>query len=195
MLFFVIFGKSAPDLCSDPNCCPVYRPWENGEIVSDWYGVMKSSYMSNIDLVSCTDFNCKTWTAPIETNKQQWIQFEYMKYKAKVTMYFLGDWAPCPSIGWALSGSNDNKTFYTIDAQNSGLESQKITSFNVSSNQYYYRYIRLTFTETSGCSQVSLGLFNMKGDLKKWKNVLCTPFVRKGICMKHALTYVIVCLS
>ena len=202
MFFFVIFGNSAtPEKCipGDGICCPILHTRKDNDIVGRVWGnlVIKSSSMSQNNLPSPSYFDCyDCWTAPIETTRQPWIQYEYVNYKAKVDRYFLGDWDPlCASVGWALSGSNDNTTFYTIDAQNVGMKNQTISPFNISNNQYYYRYIRLTFTETSNCESVSLGLFTMEGNLKKWKIIICTPFVKKGIYMKHALTYVIVCLS
>ena len=199
MFFFVIFGNSAtPEKSTDPYCAVFHSPGVNDIVhYSGDKLVIKSSSMSQTNLPGTTYFYCRDfWTAPIETTRQPWIQYEYVNYKAKVDRYFLGDWDPlCTSAGWALSGSNDNTTFYTIDAQNEGIESKVVSSFNISNNQYYYRYIRLTFTETSNCESVSLGLFTMEGNLKKWKIIICTPFVKKGIYMKHALTYVIVCLS
>ena len=118
-----------------------------------------------------------------------------MNYKAKITKYLLCDSTPaCYGVGYAISGSNDNPTFYTIDAQIVGMKINTMSPFDVSNNQYYYRYIRLTFTETVDCSCVSFGFFTIEGDLKKWKNAICAPFSKKGICMKHVLRCVIVCL-
>lgn len=87
---------------------------------------------------------------------------------------------------WTLSGSNDNDTFYSIDTQNNGMKSETISSFVVSNNQYFYRYIRLTFTDASNCDSVSLGFFTMEGVLKKWKNNICTPFAKKGIYLSNS---------
>ena len=198
MFFFAIFGNSAG---GSRGCgTQITHTSAQNDIVSDLKNTnkhsIKSTSMLNIDYVSSIELNCnKYWAAAIGAIKQHWIQYEYVNYKANIAKYLLGDSIPsCTDVGWALSGSNDNKTFYTIDARTCGMQSKAISTFNVSSNQYYYRYIRLTFTETAACSSVSLGFFTMEGDLKKWKNAICTPFSKKATYMKHALTYVIICL-
>ena len=208
MFLFVRFAWcGVPSGGNDDGCgSPISHKTAQNDIVSPLKSntkklLIKSSWMSQINQVSCTELDCNYyWTAPIGTIKQHWIQYEYINNKAKIAKYFLGDATPlCSKVGWALSGSNDNDTFYTIDAQTYVMKSDTISHFEVSQNQYYYRYIRLTFTETSDCKAVSLGFFTMEGVLKKWKNAICTPFAKKGIYMTYSsinlLVYMIVCLS
>lgn len=138
---------------------------------------IKASSYSNINELSCTVLCCDHyWHASTSEAAQPWIQYEYATSKAQVSRYYIGDMKPaCTNVTWTLSGSNDNSTFYTIDKRTDGMNKNSITPVNVN-NQYYYRYLRLTFTDAPSCDRVSLGFFTMEGDLKKWGNEKCTPF-------------------
>lgn len=89
MFFFVKTVYTTPE---PSRVCSFSIPYSNtkNDIISPLKNnpsklQIKSSSLSQIDLVSCTDLDCQYWSASIGTIKQHWIQYEYINSKAKIT--------------------------------------------------------------------------------------------------------------